>query len=267
MKYSLKILPSVFLLLFSSCSKDSVTNPPIEPEKYYKVVFETSGYDGILANVNIELDSWNGITDSSGLLQFDSIKTGSSLIRFSHKDYRTVESSLTIGSDTVISITMKLKSDSFFPMTVGSKWIYKESENRRSIIEVTGLEFIEGFTYTKFTEVMTRNDEVISTYDRFYRISSDTLYEYIGGAYAQEAIYALFNKPVDTEFENTTVNNWTRIGKIFVKEKSLICIYYDIPLIFDDEFTVHFRRGVGMELKGGAWQVYFYLLEDYDIKY
>ncbi|MFA6980434.1 MAG: hypothetical protein WC209_14020 [Ignavibacteriaceae bacterium] len=261
MKYYHVGVLSCLMIFFNSCKEEPVTPSVNQSEKYYTVEGSIF-YDTLsVAGVKVETKNLSFYTDSTGYFFFDSLKTGDHILTLSHPRFRTLDTLLNLSQKVNLKFNLKLKDDSFFPLSVGNKWYYSnkspyDTNNITLVKEVTESLIINNHVYYQIT-----SNNLSSS---LYRLSGDTLFE---RQCSDDKIYALFNIDNGEEFfYNQCFSRGDYNITVQLVRKNLLerILFYDQVNAYDDENYVTFGRGVGVTALKGAWD--YSRLVKYEIK-
>ena len=153
-------------------------------------------------------------------------------------------------------------SGKYFPMQIGNKWYYApdsyssnfDSTNINEIWTVADTKYIDGIQFYVINCFYITYDYSYS-YVLYYNPNVNILYEYIDNG--QESPYitpkAKFNLNVNDKFEY--INGLNYNVSVISKNWPYMSFYYDDPQVYDEEYSITFKEGIGIYKWISGWGI------------
>ena len=248
-KLFLYVISLISIILFIKC-KDEIIKPIVQPEVLYKVEGKVLFNNIPLNDIDVLLDTLKCKTDSLGYFVFDSLKTQTLRLKINYPHYIPIDTLLNINKNLYLDFNLAYRSNSFFPLSIGNKWLYNNLMNPRPdsmeielTVEVVGIEQKSNLDFYKllYTDASPSYLDT-SRYYRYFRVSGDSLYEY---ACDEVELLSIFNIPEDTLFlTERCIFSWNT--KLYENNNSILKYFYRAIGTLDADYYLNFQKGVGI---------------------
>ncbi|MBI5727924.1 MAG: hypothetical protein HY965_08740 [Ignavibacteriales bacterium] len=241
--FSLFIIHSSFFIAFSGCTVEQIEINPSEntPSTFLEgqIMFEGKP----LKNYPLTIEGVGCTTDSNGYYRITDLKTKSAHMQLQHTLYRNLDTLVPLTLSSTADIQLRLRSESFFPLSMGSTWKYSGTKNYT--VTITGKVNAAGKDWIKAEYVDLQDSSRITEY---YRQSGDTVYQFQFDC-GTSAILCIMKVTTSFSFSYKTcdpLGSWPIVGTMSKSGTDvIIASNYKINTL-TPESTYRFERGIGM---------------------
>lgn len=241
--FSLFIINSSLLILFPGCTVEQIEINPSEntPSTFLegRILFEGKP----LTNYPFTIEGIACNTDSNGYYRITELKNKTARLQLQHNFYRNLDTLVPLTVSSKANIQLRLRSESFFPLSIGSTWKYSGTKNYT--VTITGKVNAAGKDWIK-AEYMDLQDS--SWVTEYYRQSGDTVYQFQFDC-GTSAILCIMKVTTSFSFSYKTcdpLGSWPIVGTMSKSGTDvIIASNYKINTL-TPESTYRFERGIGV---------------------
>ncbi|MBI2418446.1 MAG: hypothetical protein HYV28_11215 [Ignavibacteriales bacterium] len=241
--FSLLIINYSLTSLFSGCTVEQIEINPSEntPSTFLEGRIQFEGKP--LANYPFTIAGVGCTTDSTGYYRITGLNNKTARLQLQHNLYRNLDTLVPLTVSSKADIQLRLRSDSFFPLSIGSTWKYTGTKNYT--VTITGKVNAAGKDWIK-AEYMDLQDSNRVT--EYYRQSGDTVYQFQFDC-GTSAILCIMKVTTSFSFSYKTcdpLGNWPIVGTMSKSGTDvIIASNYKINTL-TPESTYRFERGIGI---------------------
>lgn len=250
-----------FVLAFAGCTPEQIVVNPSEntPASYIhgRIMYNTTP----LKNYYFQIDTTLCVTDSLGYFYAENLSGKTTRLQLQHYFYRNVDTLLPLTTSGAALVVLTPRSESYFPLTIGSYWKY--SGPKSFMTTLTGTEQFGGYSWVRAESMYSDSTKQVT----YYRESNDTIYKYQSEC-GTTVVYCLFKVGSNITYSWRKCDlsgSWPVVGTMYRSGNSIFSLTFAVNKINPD-LTVRFEKGIGLtrsEPAGTEAQV----LQEYYIAY